>query len=77
MSRSNAANPKESTVIAEILFGNSDGKLSAIPIIRTNKPKNLNILALRLQRKSKVGNEPLKCGEPYKKYRYCGNFVWQ
>jgi hypothetical protein len=64
MSRSNAANPKKSTVIAEILFGNSDGKLSAISIVRTNKPKNLNILALRLQRKSKVGNEPLKCGEP-------------
>jgi len=36
MIRSNAANPKKSTVIAEILFGNSEGKLSAIPIIRTN-----------------------------------------
>jgi hypothetical protein len=36
MSRSNAANPKKSTVIAEILFGNSEGKLSAIPNARTN-----------------------------------------
>ena len=63
MSRSNQADPKKSTVIAEILFGNSEGKLSAIPIIRTNKPKNLNILALRLQRKSKAGNESLECGK--------------
>jgi len=36
MSRSNAANPKKRTVIAEILFGNSEGKLSAIPNARTN-----------------------------------------
>jgi hypothetical protein len=38
------------------LFGNSDGKLSAIPIVGNKKNKNLNILASRLQRKSKVGN---------------------